>query len=91
PVLSDACEQIPEIGSESGAVFAIDVSASEASTRKHECAHALMLCRQIKFSKRWKICVHRDGERTPLPGQLRVNGRQGCVRSRDSRCPIDPQ
>src|SRR5436190_11804909 len=22
-----------------------------------------------------------NGERTPLPGQLRVNGRQGCVRS----------
>jgi len=25
------------------------------------------------------------GERTPLPGQLRVNGGQGCVRSGDSR------
>src|SRR5215471_1935694 len=26
-----------------------------------------------------------NGERTPLPGQLRVSGRQGCVRSQYSR------
>src|SRR5437763_8299037 len=32
--------------------------------------------------------VCRNGERTPLPGQLRVSGRQGCVRSQYPRSLI---
>ncbi len=31
--------------------------------------------------------MYSDGGRTPLPGQVRVNGRQGCVRP-EIRVPI---
>src|SRR5205814_8468183 len=57
PVLSNACEKIFEISLRKRCCSGDRCEHYRRKPGKHQCAHAMMLCRQIEFSKHAKICV----------------------------------